>query len=122
MALDETQIGQVREAAALLTFAEAEDYCALLNATEEAQMAEYLDDWALVRRKFIKVEGGKLGVTVDKSIDRLAIRNDIRRLIGLLPLTSDTELSGIQSAPAFATGVTTTSCESCSLYEDERIS
>lgn len=90
MSLTPEQIGQVRQIARLRSFSEAQNLCAKLNTVEENQAVEYIAEWAQVARKFTKIDSNK-GVKIDKGDYRLALINDMRRLLGLRELDSETE-------------------------------
>lgn len=90
MSLSPEQIGKVRQIARLRSFEETQKLCSKLNIIEEGQAIEYIAEWATVGRKFTKIDSNK-GVKIDKGDYRLALINDMRRLLGLHELDNETE-------------------------------
>lgn len=89
MPLTPEQIGKIRQIARLRSFEEAQTLVSRLNAVEEMQAAGYIAEWSVVERKFTKIKGD--GAEINKADYRLALINDMRRLLGLWELDSDTQ-------------------------------
>lgn len=101
--LDSAQITQVKLIAILPTFASAELLTAELNAAEELELVDLIDQWQTVRTKYGYLNGKIAGYVTDPAAQRLAIRNEVRTLLGLPRLVSE-----IAAATFGITDITTT--------------
>lgn len=93
----------------LLSYAESE---ALVNSRNDAEWAEILDligEWQKVRFKTSSLSGGRIGLKTDPKEKRLLIRNEARRVLGLLPVSED-------ESQSFATTEYLCSTPCCSAY------
>lgn len=90
----EMQIESVREIALLSIFAEAESKINALNDSQWAATVADIAEWAKVKNKFTKIEGGRSGVVIDKEDNRLGIRNRVRVRLGLVEVDENGKMRG----------------------------
>jgi hypothetical protein len=83
MALTDLQIERVREIIGYTSFDDTSALVNSLNAVQESETALDIAEWNAVRNKFTRIKGGRSGVEIDKSDNRLAIINRVRRRLGL---------------------------------------
>lgn len=76
----ETQVEKVREIVNVSSFAEVKARVDSLNASAWADTVEDIAEWEKVKNKHTKIKGD--GVEIDKSDNRLAIRNRVRVRLG----------------------------------------
>lgn len=78
------------------TYDVVEELALELNASQESLLSDDLDTWEVIRDSHVKVQGGADGVNFDNERKREAIRQRIRKMLGL-PLVSF-EVSGFSQA------------------------
>jgi hypothetical protein len=83
MALEPLQIERVREIIGYTSFDDTSALVSSLNPVQESETALDIAEWNAVRNKFTRIKGGRSGVEIDKSDNRLAIINRVRRRLGL---------------------------------------
>ncbi len=83
------QVKQVFLVAKLDSYEQAATLINLLQDSVWLEVVECLDRFELVRNNFTEIKNGLLGANISPSAQRLAIRNDIRRLLGLPELESE---------------------------------
>lgn len=79
----EEQIESVREIARLSSFVDTETKVSSLKNAQWAATLADITEWNKVKNKFTKFQGGRSGVVIDKSDNRLEIRNRVRTRLGL---------------------------------------
>lgn len=77
------QIESVPEIARLASYAEAESKINVLNDAQWAATISDITEWAKIKNKFTRIEGGRSGVFLNKEDNRLAICNRVRIRLGL---------------------------------------
>ncbi len=88
MSLSPAQIIEISLAAQISKDAAA-DYVAGFDAEDETAMTALLLDWVKVKNKFSYLNGKIAGYVTETDKQRLAIRNYIRGMLGLPPLTDE---------------------------------
>jgi hypothetical protein len=83
MALTEIQIERVREIIGFTSYDATAALCLNLNAVQESETIADITKWEAVRDRHTRIKGGRSGVEIDKSDNRLAIINRVRRRLGL---------------------------------------
>lgn len=68
--------------AALITYDDAAARVGGLNSAQEAKLVSLLGEWGGVKRKYSDLTGKIAGYTTDNNAKRLAVRTDIRVLLG----------------------------------------
>ncbi len=92
MALTETQINAAA-LAALTTYADAASRASGLNTAQETALVDLLDKWDAVKDKYSYLNGKIAGYVTDTTGKRLAIRNDVRGILGLPRIASETAVN-----------------------------
>lgn len=96
MALTPAQIIDIA-LAAKITRGEAQIRAALLDADGQTAMTSLLTEWRTAKRKFSRLNGKIAGYETDTVGKRLAIINDIRALLSLPQLQSETGAASLQT-------------------------
>lgn len=82
--------------AALISYDDAAARVGNLNEAAAAKLISLLDEWDEIKRKYSELTGKIAGYATDNAAKRLAVRNDIRALLGLPRIAS--ELAGSSRA------------------------
>src|SRR4051812_34974128 len=88
--MTDDQIDDVQEIIDYPDFASTAALVSALSATQEVKVLELVDKWNTVKDKYTKIEKGLLGSNIDPEIQKLDIRNRVRRRLGLPRLTEET--------------------------------
>lgn len=85
MALAAAQIESVREMVADKSYSTIESLCTefLINSAIESAMSDDIDEWDRLKNKHVKLSGGSDGIDVDNERARSALKNRVRRRLGL---------------------------------------
>jgi hypothetical protein len=75
--------------AALINYDNAAARVGGLNAAQEAKLISLLGEWDGVKRKYSELTGKIAGYATDNKAKRLAVRNDIRALLGLPQISGE---------------------------------
>lgn len=93
MALTPEQIERVREIIGYRSYSATETLLASLNAVQETNTVDDIDEWEINRDKYTSIKNGLLGANKDPAERRLAIRNRVRLRLGLNALTDESEIA-----------------------------
>ncbi len=86
--------------AALTTYTDAASRAATLNATQETALVDLLDKWDAVKDKYSYLNGKIAGYVTETGKKRIAIRNDVRGILGLPRNAAELESVSIGSNTA----------------------
>jgi hypothetical protein len=91
----EDEIKQVFLVAKLDSFEQSEARILALRDSEWNEVLELLEKFEKVRYNFTEIKNGLMGVNISPGDQRLAIRNDIRHVLGVTPpLASESGVAG----------------------------
>lgn len=95
MSFSSEEIENVREIAALPSYAAAETLTTALNTAQEAATRSDIADFNKVKNSFAELKGE---LNTDNTAKRLAIRNRVRTRLGLSWLESEADLARLSGA------------------------
>ncbi|HXG86528.1 MAG TPA: hypothetical protein VNI84_21095 [Pyrinomonadaceae bacterium] len=88
--------------AALITYDAAAARIGGLNLAQETELTSLLGEWNVVKRKYSDLTGKIAGYTTYNAAKRLAVRNDIRVLLGLPQITGEAQAAGAVGGESYS--------------------